>query len=119
MTEVTGIKELKELIKFVIELGEAVELGLEDKKFEIAELALLMGPLMQIGTAFEGMDKLGGELKDLSEAESLELVSFVKDELDLKADNTEEIIEAALELGVKIYGFVKMFKKEEVVVAEA
>jgi len=117
MTEVTGIKELKELLKFVIEFGEAIELALADKKFEISELALLMGPLMQVGPAFEGLDLLGGEIKDLSEAEAAELKAYVAEELDLQNDKIEEVVEKALGLGVMIYNFIKLFKKEEEVVA--
>lgn len=114
MSEVTDTKELKELLKFVIELGEALDKALVDKKFDITELGLLIAPLMQIGPAFEGLDKVGGEIKDLSEAEQLELVTFVKDELDLQSDKIEEVVEKGLELGVKVAGFIKLFKKEEV-----
>lgn len=115
MSEVTDVKELKEMLKFVIEFGEAIELAMADKKFEIAELALLMGPLMQVGAAFEGLDKIGGELKDLSAVEMAELKTFVEDELDLKNDKIEEVIERGLGMAVVIYDFVKLFKKEEVV----
>lgn len=109
------MKETKEVIKFAIELGEALEAALADKKFEIAELALLMGPLMQVGPAFEGIDLVGDEIKIADAAALADLVAFAKDELDLVADNTEEVIEKALDLGLQIYSFVKLFKKEEVV----
>ena len=108
-----GIKETKELLKFVIDFGEAIETALADKKFEIAELSLLIAPLMQVGPAFEGIDKLGGEMKDLTEAEMAELKAYVEDELDLKNDNLEEIIERGLGLAITIYSFVKLFKKTE------
>lgn len=111
MEEKLGVKELKELIKFVIEFGEAINLALADKKFEITELSLLMGPLMQVGPAFEGLDKIGSEIKDLDEAELLELSTFVKEELDISNDNVENVIETAIDLGIKIYSFIKMFKK--------
>ncbi len=112
-----GIKEIKELVKFVIEFGEAIDLAMADKKFEMSELSLLIAPLMQVGPAFEGLDKIGGELKDLSEEEAAELVAYVRDELELSNDKIEFVIEKALELGVTIYEFIKLFKKEEVVVA--
>ena len=112
--EKVGTKELKEMLSFVITLGESLEAALEDKKFEMAELALLMPALMKVGTAFEGIDKLGAEVKDLDEAEIAELVAFVKEDLDLKSDKIEEMVEKGLELGAKVYGFVQLFKKEEV-----
>lgn len=108
-----GIKELKEVVKFIIELGEAIDLALADKKFEVAEISLLIAPLMQVGPAFEGLDKLGDEIKDLSEVEAAELVAYVKEELDITSDKVEFMIEKALELGVMIYSFVNLFKKEE------
>lgn len=114
MSETATIKETKELLKFVIEMGEAFDKAYADKKIEISEMALLIAPLMQVGPAFEGLDKIGAELKDLSEAEAAELTAFVKEELDLQSDKVEEIIETALEVGVKLYGFVQLFKKEEV-----
>jgi len=107
------MKETKEVLKFAIELGEALESALEDKKFDIAELSLLIGPLMQVGPAFEGIDKVGEEIKAVDAAGLADLVAYAKDELDLKADETEAVIEKALDLGVQIYSFVKMFKKDE------
>lgn len=103
------MKETKELLKFVIALGEALESAMEDKKFDVAELSLLIGPLMQVGPAFEGMDKIGEEIKTVDAAGLAELVAFAKEELDLKADNIEKIIEEALDLGVKVYSFIKLF----------
>lgn len=107
------MKETKELLKFVIELGESLEAALEDKKFDIAELSLLIGPLMQVGPAFEGVDQVGEEIKNVDAAALADLVAYAKDELDLKADDVENIIEKALDLGVQVYSFVKLFKKEE------
>jgi hypothetical protein len=113
MSEEVGTNELKELLSFVITLGESLESALADKKFEMAELALLMPALMKAGDAFTGLDKLGGEVKDLSEAEMADLVTFVKNDLDLANDNVEGLIEGALDLAAKIYAFVQMFKKDE------
>ena len=113
------IKELKEIVKFAIEMGEAVDKALVDKKFDVSELGLLIAPLMQIGPAFEGLDKVGGEIKDLSEAEMAELVAYVKDELDLENDKIETIVEKSIEVGSCIYSLVKLFKKEEEAPAQA
>jgi len=109
--EKLGVKELKELIKFAIDFGEAIDKALADKKFDVSELGLLIGPLMQIKPAFEGFDKIGKEIKDLDEVEMLELSTFVKEEFDIENDKIEAIIEKAIELGVKIYGFVELFRK--------
>jgi hypothetical protein len=76
--------------------------SLVDKKFDVSELGLLIAPLMQIGPAFEGLYHVGGEVKDLSEAEMTELKTFVADELDLENDKMEAIIENAMEFNVGI-----------------
>lgn len=113
MEEVQGTKETKEVLKLLIELGEAVDKAMVDKKFDAAELGLLIAPLLHVAAAFEGVGKVPAELKDLSEAEQLELVEFVKTELELEADKVELVVEKGLELAVKVAGFVKLFAKVE------
>lgn len=113
MNEKMGIDELKDVIRFGISLGESVDQALADGKFDITELGLLMTPIMQIGPAFTGIDKVGGEIKDLDEAELAELKLFVEEELDLANDKVEEIIEKALGIGVQVYGLVQLFSKKE------
>jgi len=107
----TGIKETKELLKFIIDFGMAVDQAMADKKFDMSELGLLIAPLMQIGPAFTGIDKLGGELKDLDAAESADLVAYFSKELDLANDKVEVLIEQGLALGLQIYSFTQLFKK--------
>jgi len=109
-------QEVKELLSFVLTIGEALEDVMADKKFELAELALLMPALMQAGTAFSGLDKLKD--LDLDAATIQELVDFVKADLDLDHDKVEELVESGLDVAAKVYAFVLMFKKDEVV-AEA
>jgi len=102
-----GIQELKELLKFIIEFGESIDKAMIDKKFEMSELGLLIAPLMQIGPAFEGLDKIGGEIKDLNQAEMSELIAYIGTELDLNSDKLELIIEKGLETAVVLYSFIQ------------
>lgn len=104
-------KELKEVVSFVLTLGESLEDAFADKKFELAELALLMPALMQVGPAFTGLEKL----KDMKVDAALvsEMAQFVKDDLDLDNDKLEEKIEKGLEVAGRVYAFVELFKKEE------
>ena len=108
-----GIKESKELLKFVIEFGEALEQALKEDGLGIADIGLFMAPLMQVGAAFEGIAMLGDEAKDYSAEEVVELVAYAKTELNLDNAKTEKVVEDALELGVKIYAFIQLFKKVE------
>lgn len=118
MEELTsvGIKETKEVLKFVIELGEAVDKGLEDGKFEMSELGLLIPPLMLIGPAIEDISGVQGEMKDLTPDEMGLLVTYVETELSITNKDTEKIIEDGLALAMRLYAFVSLFgKKDEVV----
>lgn len=104
-------QELKELVSFVLTLGESLEDALADKKFELAELALLMPVLMQAPTAFSGLEKLKD--LELDAATVHELVEFVKADLDLDHDGVEDKVEKGLELAANAYSFFLMFKKED------
>jgi hypothetical protein len=112
------MKETKEVLKFAIELGEAVEAAMKDGKFEIAEAGLLIPVLMQIGPAIEGVALVKEELKAADEAAMKDLADYAKAELSLDAEGIEAKIEGALDLALCAYGFVQLFKKEEVVAAE-
>ena len=106
-----GIKETKDVLKFIISLGEAIDLSLADGKVGIEDLGNMIAPMMSAGEAFSGIDKIKSELADLDEAERDELVQFAKDELDLSDDNLEAKIESGLKLAADVHKFVQMFKK--------
>jgi len=109
-----GIEELKQVLKMVAGLGNAVDKALEDNKIKMSDAPLFMGVFLDMPSAFEGIDKVPGEIKDLDESESAELVKYVEEELDLRSDRTEEIIEKGLKLASDVYAYSKLFKKEEV-----
>jgi hypothetical protein len=106
-----GIKETKEVLKFMVGLGNNLDKALEDKKIGIGDIPLFMGTFMDMPAAFDGIDKVPAEIKDLKAEEMADLVAFVEQELDLKSDRTEKIIEGALMLGSDIVKYAKLFKK--------
>lgn len=108
------MNELKSFVKFVIEFGEAVEKAGADKSINAMDLPLLIGPLMQLGPAFENFNAVKEQMKQLSDPVKMEeMVSFVKEEFDLANDKLEFMIEQGLQLGASIYAYVGLFKKEE------
>ena len=111
MSEEQGIKETKELLKFVIELGEGIDKAGADKKIDVMDVQYLIKPLASASAAFEGADKVKAELADLSAEEAAEIVKYAQDELQLSNEGIEKSIEAALKVGLEIYKYFKMFKK--------
>lgn len=108
-----GIKETKEVLKFVIEFGEAIDKGLADGKLNALDIGLVINPLMQLGPALEGLGQVDDELKDLSAEELAELKAYVETELDISNDKVEMMIEEGLGMAVKLYKFIGLFSKKE------
>jgi hypothetical protein len=107
-----GIKETKDALKFVVSLGNAVDKALEDKKINMMDVPLFMDPMIKIAPAFENIGMVAKEIGDLDAAERAELVKYVEDELDLRSDDTEKMIERGLSLVSLVYEFIKGFKKD-------
>jgi hypothetical protein len=108
-----GIKETKELVKFMLGLGNSLDKALDDKKISVMDVPLFMGVFMDMAPAFDGIAKVPAEIKDLSAEEMAELSAFVQQEFDIKSDRTEAIIEGALMLAADIYKYAKLFKKDK------
>jgi hypothetical protein len=109
MEQSVTMKELKEVMAFAISFGETADVVLADGKVELAELALLMTPIMKLPAAVEGAKLI--KAKELSAEDKAELVKFVEEELHLASARTEALIEQGLELAVKVSEYVKLFKK--------
>ena len=101
----------KAILKFVVVLGESVDLSLADNKIDFQDLPNVMAPIAAAGAAFKDF-KLGlQQFKNADTAQLQELASFVRDDLNLRSDRTEELIEDAFEMAVRLYSVVKAFTK--------
>lgn len=112
-----GIKETKELVKFGIALGEAVDASLADGKLGLEDAVNFYTPITAAGDAFADISLVPKELGDLDDAEKAELLSYVENELDIANDKLEEAIERSLKTVFEVYGlvqFIQGMKKEEV-----
>ena len=108
--ESQGIQETKDLLKFVVTLGMAVDKIKADGKVDITDIQFLMAPLTQAGKAFEGVKHVKAQLKDLSAEEAKELVEFAQKHLELSDEKLEHTIETALKLGLDLFSYVELFK---------
>ena len=106
-----GIKELKELVKFGLKLGEALGKALEDGKINLVDALKFLPVLKDLKIALEGASEIPAELKDLDEAELQELKVFIKDEFNLPDDALEAKIEMGLEVAVSLISLALGFKK--------
>lgn len=104
-----GIQQTQELLDAVVALANAGGRIFEDGKFELSEIAELVSPLIKLPTALAGIGEVPVELQDLDQAESDQLIQFVKDNLDLPDDKAELAVVDALKIGASIYQFVKAY----------
>lgn len=111
----TGIKETKELLKFVLGLGNAAGSAAADKKVDMSDLSALMIPLMSAGEAFAGIGEVPSELKDLTSEECAELLAYCKQEFNIPQDKAEAVVEAALVVLAEIGNLIVALKKDPVV----
>lgn len=71
------IKELKEVVVFIIEGYLAGRKMLEDDKIGLTDLAHALPLIPSLIAAVEGIKEIPEEVKDLSAAEATELITFV------------------------------------------
>jgi len=101
------IKETKEAIAFAFSLAEALKTSLADGKISYMDIGNFISPAMKAGAAFEGINEVPAEMKDLDEAEAKELLDYVKAEFNLEDADLEYKIEKALELATAAYQLAK------------
>ena len=107
--EPIGVKEIKEVIKFVVLLGNAIGGSLEDGKWGLDDIGKFMPAIAALIPAINGIGIVGDELNDLEDEELAELVEYFKDEFDVPQDDVEDMIENGFDLAVELFDFIKMF----------
>ena len=80
----TGIKETKELLRFVFSLANAVKESLSDGDLSLWDAKKFIEPLTLLVDALDNIDQILPELQDLDEDEISELVTFMMTELGVK-----------------------------------
>ncbi len=102
-------KELKDVVKFVISLGNAVGRAYEDGKFDIADIAEFIEPLKNLYQAYVGIDQIDDELRSLTPDQFAELVEFIKTEFDIPQDKVEFFVEQALNVAKALFPIIREF----------
>ena len=101
------VQETKELLKFVIDLGLAFEKSLDDGDLSVFDAANFISSMIDLGPAFSGIEKIPSELKNMVAEDAKEIRDFIKEHLDLAADQkVEEVIDRLSDIGVKLFELV-------------
>jgi len=104
-----GIKETKEMLQFIFAIVKiVVEAKRNDGVIGPSDLALLINLFPHIGPAFDGIQEIVNELKDLDEAEIKELITFSAAHLGsaFTGGNLEDIINKSLTAAIAIVDLV-------------
>jgi hypothetical protein len=104
------LKETKEVLDFVIGLGEALAHSLEDGSLSVGDLINFWEPVSNIASAIEGFEDVLEEISNLTADDLDHLADYVEDEFDIHDDNLEEMIEAGLQTAVNLLKFVGQFR---------
>ncbi len=102
-----GIENLKAVALFGINLAESLDKKLEDGKINLFEGIGLLKDLKDIPDVIKAAPAAVEELKDLDQDEREELVALVQNELDLRNDNVEKLVERGINLTSEIAGLIE------------
>ena len=102
-----GVKESKELLKFSISIGEAIDLSLDNGKIGLEDAMNFYNAVLAAGPAFDNISTVAKELSDLDEGEREELLAYAKDEFDISNDKIEAVVEEALATAMQVYKLVE------------
>jgi len=100
-----GIEQTKDVIKLVVELGQAIEKSLQDGKFDASDLRYFMQPIMSLPEAYRDMEQVPEEIEDLDRSEVEKLVQYTNEILNLENQDLEDLMKEALNVGYAIYIF--------------
>lgn len=104
------IKETKEMLGFVLDLGNALGVSLEDGKVTILDLHNFVQPLLEAGAAFDGAASIPSELASLDAAGREELLAYAKKEFDIPEECVETVVEEGLTTLAQLHKFVQTYK---------
>ena len=98
-----GIKETKEVLKFVLSFIKALKLTYEDGDFDWYDAKNFIEPIKNLGDAIDNIDEVLPEITDIDEEEYEELLQWMKDEFpEIIDEESEYVLDEALIAGKSI-----------------
>jgi hypothetical protein len=103
----SDIKETKELVQFLTILANSTDLALADGKFNFLDFGLFFQLIPQLSPALNGLKNVPEEILDVDAAERAELVQLIEQTLQLRAPNTEVLVEKGADLALHFAEYVR------------
>jgi hypothetical protein len=113
MSEQFDVKNTKEVIVLAFSLGKGLKEAKEnDGKIDAMDMMLLIPVFTKFGPAFEDINLIPKEMKDLSVEESKEIQSLILAEFGELVDQAKliEQVDLGIRAMISIYEFVKSLK---------
>lgn len=115
MTETKrGISETLEILEFGLSLGDGLAKSLADKEIKVEDLANFLPSILLIPNAFQGINELPAELKDLDAAELDQIKTVVINKLGSIAGIEAKWLTIAQEsfaIGLSVSKIIKAIKE--------
>lgn len=105
----TGIKNLKEVLAFVLSLSEAMYKSMADGRIGLTDMVYFLEAFRKLSDAVDDIHIAVKEMMDIDEAEKAELIAYAKEEFDIPNDMIEEYVEKGIALGIQLMTFISMF----------
>ena len=98
-----GIKETKEVLRFVLSFVQALKTTYEDGEFDWYDAKNFIDPIKNLGDAIDNIDEVLPEITDIDEEEYEELLSWMKEEFpEIIDEEIEFVLDEALVAGKTI-----------------
>ena len=99
----SGIKETKEVLKFVLSFVQALKTTYEDGEFDWYDAKNFIEPIKNLGDAIDNIDEVLPEITDIDEEEYEELLQWMKEEFpEIIDEEIEFVLDEALVAGKTI-----------------
>ncbi|MBP98756.1 hypothetical protein CMK18_22640 [Candidatus Poribacteria bacterium] len=104
------LKETKEVLDFVISLGESLASSLDDGSLGVTDLINFWEPVSKLSDALDGFEKIVAEIGNLTSEDLDYLREYIKSEFDIEDNQIESLIEDGLEAAIIILKFIGKFR---------
>ena len=104
-----NIKELKEVLEFIIPLAATID-KTSDDGFQWTEIFDFISPISKLPAAINDIDKIESELLDLDDAERQELYNVVEG-LNFRSEGSEKITEEAINVSIGICKLIAVIRQ--------
>ena len=99
----SGIKETKEVLRFVLSFVQALKTTYEDGEFDWYDAKNFIEPIKNLGDAIDNIDEVLPEITDIDEEEYEELLQWMKEEFpEIIDEEIEFVLDEALVAGKTI-----------------